>query len=93
MNAQKIVEEEVPSESETEGTHACEGIACDELEKWIITNKVTDQQAEALRKVRERWDMMETPQMDTINDCVMVAVGAGTNPMWLGIEKDGYTHS
>jgi hypothetical protein len=35
------------------------------------------------------------PYYDSLNGCVMVEVGSGEggNGMWLGIEKDGYTHS
>jgi len=71
------------------------GISELDLARFIANpeNKVTDAQGEALSRVRARWNDMGDPQVDFLNGCIMVPVGAGVNPMWLGIEKDGYTHS
>jgi hypothetical protein len=49
----------------------------------------------AFKKVKARWNKVGLPYYDSLNGCVMVEVGSGEggNGMWLGIEKDGYTHS
>ena len=62
---------------------------------------MTKEQETALREVHERWEI-ET-DFDTFKatarpllgggGCLMVHVGSPSNPMWLGIETDGYTHS
>jgi hypothetical protein len=61
-----------------------------QIEDFIKANpSITALQAVALFKIGARWEKMETPYADTINNCIMVNVGS----MFLGIEKDGYTHS
>ena len=96
LSAKKVVDrllenDDIPDEPAEEK----QGISSEELETFIAdpANQVTPDQAEALREVRTRWVTMEKPQVDFLNGCIMVPVGADVNPMWLGIEKDGYTHS
>jgi hypothetical protein len=52
---------------------------------------LTVEQVTAIDKLRERWPLPETVEVTPMfaSDCVMVDVGS----MWLGVEKDGYTHS
>ena len=94
LSAKKVVDrllenDDIPDEPAEEK----QGISSEELETFIAdpANQVTPDQAEALREVRTRWVTMEKPQVDFLNGCIMVPVGADVNPMWLGIEKDGYT--
>lgn len=57
----------------------------------------TPEQVTAFQKVKQRWHWVGRPQpLLGGGDCIMVEVkGEGVNGagMWLGIEKDGYTHS
>lgn len=70
-------------------------ISIKDLQKWVKDNLqfISGAQIHAIWDVRLKWDMMAMPYFDTLNGCIMVQVGHGVNPMWLGIEKDGYTHS
>ena len=83
------------SHTDTEGAEPKTGISDMQLARFMANpeNKVTQEQAVALQRIRDRWNDMGEPQVDFLNGCIMVPVGAGVNPMWLGIEKDGYTHS
>lgn len=55
---------------------------------------VTLQQAYALKVLRRRWDHVGSWLYGVGGDCIMVQVRGETGMgMWLGIERDGHTHS
>lgn len=55
---------------------------------------MTYQQKRAFVRVRRRWARILDVETAIGGDCVMVHVqGQGGATMWLGIEKDGYTHA
>lgn len=59
--------------------------------------KTTKEQRKALKKIHQRWNIASSYKEFRktvqgtffLDSCVMVNVGS----IWLGIEKDGYTHS
>ena len=57
--------------------------------------EMTDKQKEALERLRNRWaKILNVESSIGSDDAIMVRVqGQSGATMWLGIEKDGYTHS
>jgi hypothetical protein len=56
--------------------------------------KMTYKQKRAFINVRRRWANILHVETAIGGDCIMVHVqGESGATMWLGIEKDGYTHA
>lgn len=61
-----------------------------QLIEWIKNNPTTTAlQAVTMVTVYERYSHAKPATFDSLNDCIMIDCGS----IWLGIEKDGYTHS
>ena len=57
---------------------------------WTAGNAMTVPQYEAACKVAQRFDLDSPVTVHSgSGDCIMIEAGG----MWLGIERDGYTHS
>jgi hypothetical protein len=57
--------------------------------QWSALGKLFDRQLIESENPKTFSEFCELARMDTMMDCVMVPCFG----MWLGIEKDGYTHS
>jgi hypothetical protein len=57
---------------------------------WTAGNSMTVPQYEAACKVAQRFNLDSPITVHSgSDDCIMIEAGG----MWLGIERDGYTHS
>jgi hypothetical protein len=57
---------------------------------WTAGNSMTVPQYEAACKVAQRFNLDSPVTVHSgSDDCIMIEAGG----MWLGIERDGYTHS
>lgn len=77
---------------------------CSRITTTMLHNyKLTPAQLEALTRLAQRWETKVSTLLDHAHPeagnpetaCLMVPLGRDmTNPtLWVGIERDGYTHS